>query len=66
MKRTTEDFVRRQRDGQSYFNYTFKSVCKFLERNGLVSIIRSHEMNEAGCVESFHVSPEFPVGSNCV
>ena len=61
---TTEDFVRNeQRD--SYF-YTYKAVCDFLKRNRLVSIIRGYQGHKAGSVESFYVSPEVPVSSNCV
>jgi len=64
-ERITESFVHRNRPDLSYF-YTFKAVCDFLERNRLVSIIRAHEVQEAGSVESFYVSPKVPVGSNCV
>jgi len=62
---TTESFVHNYRRGNSYA-YTFKAVCDFLERNSLLSIIRAHEMHDDGCVESFYVSPEVPVDSNCV
>jgi len=46
--------------------YMFKAMCDFLERNRLVSIIRAHEVQKARFVESFYVSPEVPVGSNCL
>jgi serine/threonine-protein phosphatase 2B catalytic subunit len=62
---TTEDFVHSKVRGISYL-YTYKAVCDFLNRNHLVSIIRAHQMPEAGSVESFYVSPEVPVSSNCV
>jgi len=55
----TESFVHRNLHGRSYFHYTFKAVCDFLERNRLVSIIRAHAVQEAGSVESFYVSPKF-------
>jgi serine/threonine-protein phosphatase 2B catalytic subunit len=64
-ERTTEDFVHNDVRGVSYV-YTYKAVCDFLKRNRLVSIIRAHQMPEAGSVESFYASPEVPVGSNCV
>jgi len=46
--------------------YMFKAICDFLECNHLVSIIRTHEVQKAGFVESFYISPEVPVGSNCL
>lgn len=63
-ERTTECFVHNNMRGCSYY-YTFKAACEFLERNCLVSIIRAHEVQKAGSVESY-VSPEVPVGLNCV
>ena len=63
---TTETFSHRSMYDYSYFHYTFKAVCDFLERNRLVSIIRSHQVHNAGSVESFYASLEVPVGSNCV
>jgi len=57
-----ENFVYNHVRGCSYF-YTFKAVCDFLERNRLVSIIRAHEVQGDGSVESFYVLPEVPVGS---
>jgi len=64
-ERITESFVHSNMHARSYF-YTFKAVCDFLERNCLVSIIRAHEIEEDGSVESFYISPEVPVGPNCV
>ena len=64
-ERTTEDFVYNNARGVSYF-YTYKAVCNFLERNRFESIIRTHQGFDAGSVESFYISPEVPVGSNCV
>ena len=64
-ERITESFVHNHVRHCAYF-YTFKAVCDFLERNRLVSIIRAHQMPKAGSVESFYVSPEVSVGSNCV
>ena len=64
-ERTTKNFVHNHVRGCSYF-YSYNAVCDFLERNRLVSIIRGHQSERAGCVESFYVSPEVPVGPNCV
>ena len=44
-----ENFVHNHVRGCSYF-YTYKAVCEFLERNRLLSIIRAHEAQDAGCV----------------
>jgi serine/threonine-protein phosphatase 2B catalytic subunit len=44
-----ESFVHNHVRGCSYF-YTYKAVCEFLERNRLLSIIRAHEAQDAGCV----------------
>ncbi|EGN94333.1 hypothetical protein SERLA73DRAFT_114496 [Serpula lacrymans var. lacrymans S7.3] len=30
------------------YNYTYEAACKFLERNGLLGIIRGHEAKDAG------------------
>ena len=65
-ERTTKDFVRNNNGRRITYFYTYKAVCDFLKRNRLVSIIRGHQISEAGSVESFYVSPEVPVGSNCV
>ncbi len=62
---TTENFVHKNVRGVSYL-YTYKAVCDFLERNRLGSIIRARQIPDDGSVESFYVSPEVPVGSNCV
>ncbi|KAF9235456.1 Metallo-dependent phosphatase-like protein [Melanogaster broomeanus] len=35
--------------GCSYF-YTYEAACKFLERNGLLGIVRGHEAQDAGYV----------------
>jgi len=52
-ERTTENFVHNHVRGCSYF-YTYRAVCDFLERNRLLSIIRAHEAQDSGCVESFY------------
>jgi len=57
-KRGKENFVHNHVRDCSYF-YTYKAVRNFLKRNRLETIIRSHEWQNAGCVESFYVSPKF-------
>ena len=47
---TTEDFVYNNVGGSYYF-YTYKAVCDFLERNRLVSVIRANGIPKAGSVE---------------
>lgn len=42
-----EDFVANGTRGCSY-RYSFQGVCRFLKRNGLLSIIRGHEAQIAG------------------
>ena len=64
-ERFMESFVHRNKHGRSYFYYTYRAVREFLERNRLVSIIRSHKELKNGSVESFYISPEVPVGSIC-
>ncbi|KAI8075131.1 serine/threonine-protein phosphatase 2B catalytic subunit A1 [Gongronella butleri] len=44
---TTQHFVHNHVRGCSYF-YTYEGVCAFLERNGLLSIIRGHEAQDNG------------------
>ena len=48
-----ESFVHNHVRGCSYF-YTYKAACEFLERNRLLSIIRAHEAQDAGCVPFPH------------
>jgi serine/threonine-protein phosphatase 2B catalytic subunit len=48
-----ESFVHNHVRGCSYF-YTYKAACEFLERNRLLSIIRAHEAQDAGCVPFSH------------
>lgn len=43
----TQSFVRNQVRGCSYA-FSYKASCKFLERNGLLLIIRAHEAQDAG------------------
>jgi hypothetical protein len=31
--------------------HSYTAACNFLERNGLLSIIRAHEAQDAGCAE---------------
>ena len=50
-ERTTKSFVYNSMRLCSCF-YTFKAVCDFLERNRLVSVIRAHELQKDGSVES--------------
>ena len=35
--------------GCSYF-YSYAAVCAFLDNNGLLSLVRAHEAQDAGCV----------------
>ncbi|KAG6889554.1 hypothetical protein C0995_016681 [Termitomyces sp. Mi166 len=42
-----ESFVPNQTRGCSY-NFTYTASCQFLERNGLLGIIRGHEAQDAG------------------
>jgi len=65
-ERITEESLQVVDRNSDYYLYTYKAVCDFLERNRLVSVIRAHQMQMAGSVEPFYVSPEVPVGSNCV
>ena len=46
--------------------YMFKAICDFLKHNHLVSIIYTHKVQKARFIKSFYVSPEVPVGSNCL
>jgi len=47
-----ESFVENHVRGCSYF-FSYKAACAFLERNGLFSIIRSHEAQVDGYAISF-------------
>ncbi|GAA5890623.1 hypothetical protein JCM8208_004938 [Rhodotorula glutinis] len=46
-EKNTEGFVHNHVRGCSYF-FTYTAACQFLERNGLLSIIRAHEAQDAG------------------
>lgn len=54
-ERITGTFVHNHVRNFSHF-YTYKAVCEFLERNRLVSIIRAHEMQEDGSVQSLRIT----------
>jgi serine/threonine-protein phosphatase 2B catalytic subunit len=43
----SENFVDNDVRGHSYF-FTYQAACTFLERNRLLSIIRSHQTQDAG------------------
>lgn len=43
----SETFIHNSVRGCSYY-YTYKAACDFLEQNGLLSIIRAHEAQDAG------------------
>merc|ERR1712126_375549 len=43
----TEDFIPNQTRGCGYF-YSFNAVCKFLQENNLLSMIRAHEAQDQG------------------
>ena len=43
----TDSFVHNQVRGCSYF-FPFPAACRFLDRNCLLSIIRAHEVQDAG------------------
>ena len=52
-----ESFVENHVRGCSYF-FSYEAACAFLERNGLFSIIRSHEAQVDGYATSFtYISP---------
>jgi serine/threonine-protein phosphatase 2B catalytic subunit len=44
---TSESFVHNHVRGCSYF-YTYNAVCQFLDRNGLLSVVRAHEAQDSG------------------
>ncbi|BGP56174.1 hypothetical protein JCM8202_005944 [Rhodotorula sphaerocarpa] len=46
-EKNSEGFVHNHVRGCSYF-FTYTAACQFLERNGLLSIIRAHEAQDAG------------------
>ncbi|KWU44430.1 Metallo-dependent phosphatase [Rhodotorula sp. JG-1b] len=46
-EKNNEGFVHNHVRGCSYF-FTYTAACQFLERNGLLSIIRAHEAQDAG------------------
>ncbi|BGP16972.1 hypothetical protein JCM10213_007418 [Rhodosporidiobolus nylandii] len=46
-EKNTDAFVHNHVRGCSYF-FTYTAACNFLERNGLLSIIRAHEAQDAG------------------
>lgn len=43
----TEDFIPNQTRGCGYF-YSYNAVCKFLQENNLLSMIRAHEAQDQG------------------
>jgi len=45
-------FIHNHTRGCSYY-YTYQAVCKFLEKNKLLSIIRAHEAQDNGLVFFF-------------
>ncbi|KIM26454.1 hypothetical protein M408DRAFT_313551 [Serendipita vermifera MAFF 305830] len=46
-EKTEDSFVHNHVRGDSYL-FTYQATCQFLERNGLLSIIRAHEAQESG------------------
>lgn len=46
-EKTQDSFVHNHVRGCSYF-FTYQAACQFLERNGLLSIIRAHEAQDSG------------------
>ncbi|GAA6032522.1 hypothetical protein JCM8097_004798 [Rhodosporidiobolus ruineniae] len=46
-EKNSDGFVHNHVRGCSYF-FTYTAACQFLERNGLLSIIRAHEAQDAG------------------
>ncbi|GAA5836736.1 hypothetical protein JCM11251_002712 [Rhodosporidiobolus azoricus] len=46
-EKNSDAFVHNHVRGCSYF-FTYTAACQFLERNGLLSIIRAHEAQDAG------------------
>lgn len=46
-EKTQDSFVHNHVRGCSYF-FTYHAACQFLERNGLLSIIRAHEAQDSG------------------
>lgn len=46
-EKTSECFVHNHVRGCSYF-FSYQAACNFLEKNGLLSIIRAHEAQDAG------------------
>ncbi|GJN91194.1 hypothetical protein Rhopal_004212-T1 [Rhodotorula paludigena] len=46
-EKNNDGFVHNHVRGCSYF-FTYHAACQFLERNGLLSIIRAHEAQDAG------------------
>ncbi|BGP40848.1 3',5'-cyclic-nucleotide phosphodiesterase (PDEase) (3':5'-CNP) [Rhodotorula kratochvilovae] len=46
-EKNNDGFVHNHVRGCSYF-FTYTAACQFLERNGLLSIIRAHEAQDAG------------------
>ena len=46
-EKSSELFVHNHVRGCSYF-FTYPAACKFLEKNNLLSIIRAHEIRDAG------------------
>jgi len=50
-KEEPESFMHNHVRGCSYL-FSYQAACAFLERNGLLSIIRSHEAQDAGYANS--------------
>lgn len=46
-EKTGENFIHNSLRGCSYF-YSYAACCEFLQENGLLSIIRAHEVQDAG------------------
>lgn len=46
-EKSNDAFLHNHVRGCSYF-FTYAAACKFLERNGLLSIVRAHEAQDAG------------------
>ncbi|KAL8283381.1 hypothetical protein RQP46_005791 [Phenoliferia psychrophenolica] len=46
-EKNSDGFIHNHVRGCSYF-FTYTAACQFLERNGLLSIIRAHEAQDAG------------------
>lgn len=52
-------------EAYTHLGNRYQAACQFLERNNLLSIIRAHEAQDAGCVRLWNTFPLLIIPATC-